>query len=128
MRNMLGDENANPSQCADGHDGFGSLLELPAGDVFGDRAIKPLAFPLTGEEVTFNATTGGEIFLLTDQFRDGAARLDRALVEIAPDRVGLIALPAILENIPGGELRVAIGGASVRSEEHTSELQSLMRI
>src|SRR3546814_4894140 len=74
MRNMLGEENANPSQCADGRDGFGSLLELPAGDVFGDRAIKPLAFPLTGEEVTFNATTGGE-----------------------------------------------------RSEEHTSELQSLMR-
>src|SRR3546814_11865837 len=28
MRNMLGEENANPSQCADGHDGFGSLLEL----------------------------------------------------------------------------------------------------
>src|SRR3546814_12225481 len=75
--------------------------------------VQTCALPSAGEEVTFNATTGGEIFLLTDQFRDGAARLDRALVEIAPDRVGLIALPAILENIPGGELRVAIGGASV---------------
>src|SRR3546814_17193536 len=59
------------------------------------------------------ATTGGGKFLLPYQFREGAALLVRALVEIAPDRVGLIALPAILENIPGGELRVAIGGASV---------------
>ena len=57
-----------------------------AGDVFGDRAIKPLAFPLTGEEVTFNATTGGEIFLLTDQFRDGAARRAWATRPRWPDR------------------------------------------
>src|SRR3546814_17086148 len=97
MRNMLGEENANPSQCADGHDGFGTLLELPAGDVFGDRAIKPLALHLTGEEVTFNASTGGELFLLPDHFSHVAPRLDRALVENGPAPVGWRALPAHLE-------------------------------
>src|SRR3546814_14063701 len=109
MGNMLGLENPNPSPCAVGH-GVCSLLDLPAFDVFGDRAIKPLTFALAGEEVTFDAATGGEILLLTDQFSNRAVRLDRAVVDIAPDRVRLVALPAILENIPGCELGVPIGG------------------
>src|SRR3546814_2562138 len=63
--------------------------------------------------------------------RPGAGRGPAVGPEDPRRRAGRADLHPYLRRLPGGESRLhdeARGGASLRSEEHTSELQSLMRI
>src|SRR3546814_10859582 len=61
---------------------------------------------------------------------DGSDRTDLPFRTAKPGRVGQDPLPALgkLQPVPRSEARPAAAPRTSRSEEHTSELQSLMRI
>src|SRR3546814_8018544 len=81
--------------------------------------------PLFPHTTLFRSLDGGRARLVRRTiFRAGAPRRDRREARAAIDRVTLLMLGALTI----APCAVPAPGAAERSEEHTSELQSLMRI
>src|SRR3546814_15313043 len=68
---------------------------------------------VTGVQTCALPISGGEIIRFTDKLRYSARRLDRAVSDIAPDCMRLVALPAVFEIVPCRELGVTVGRAAI---------------
>src|SRR3546814_3209952 len=68
------------------------------------------------------------IGIATDEPRLGIVRLNRPVEDRTPDVVGLIAIIGGTHLCEHASLTIDVARHGIRSEEHTSELQSLMRI
>src|SRR3546814_5805609 len=93
-------------------------------------SLTQIAIPAFGPSLLFGTGKGAILPVIALSARD----LD-ASVALSGLIVGLIGIGSLFSNIPAaliiaryGERLSMIGAAAVRSEEHTSELQSLMRI
>src|SRR3546814_2114861 len=111
--NMLGEDDTNPSKGAELHEFSCNLFEFRPRELLCNRTIKPLALAVASEQVPLNASTGSQIVCFADKLRYSAGRLDRAVCDITPDCVGLVALPAAIKIVPGGKLYIDIGGAAI---------------
>ena len=110
---MLGEDDTNPSKGAELHEFSCNLFEFRPRELFCNRTVKPLALAVASEQVPLDASTGSQIVCFADKLRYSAGRLDRAVCDITPDCVGLVALPAAIEIVPGGKLYIDIGGAAI---------------